>query len=76
MPSAIISMPSSRHRMMIDPSSFCFIGERSMPRIRDMSTFTTSGSSCAKLVSPAYPAPEIVDGDPVAERAQLRDPGA
>ena len=37
----------------IDPSSFCFIGERSMPRIRDMSTFTTSGSRCAKLVSPA-----------------------
>ena len=37
----------------IDDSSFCFMGERSSPRMSDMSTLTTSGSSWAKLVRPA-----------------------
>ena len=38
---------------MIDRTSFCLTAEASIPRTRDMSTLTTSGSSCAKLVSPA-----------------------
>ena len=53
MPSATSWMPSSVHSAMIDRTSFCLTGELSMPRTSDMSTLTTSGSSCAKLVSPA-----------------------
>ena len=53
MPSATSWMPSSVHSAMIERTSFCFTGELSMPRTSDMSTFTTSGSSCAKLVRPA-----------------------
>src|SRR5436853_518723 len=70
MPSATSWIPSSVHKAMIDRTSFCLTGERSMPRTSDMSTLTTSGSRCAKLVSPAYPAPRRLEE--IERAAQVR----
>src|SRR6266542_2074925 len=57
-----VSIPSATRRICrsfasdaIAPTSFCLIGEASMPRTSDMSALTTSGSNAAKLERPAYP---------------------
>ena len=52
-PSATVCKPMSLHTLVIEATSFCFTVCRSTPRISVMSSLTMSGSSRAKLESPA-----------------------